>query len=314
MMSSSETKISVIGEINVDLVASGLPGPPALGAEIIARNFDVTLGSASAIFACGAAKLSHDVTLFGRVGADEFGDFCLKVLGEAGVKVELLTGDESAKTGVTVALSTAADRALVTYLGAIADLRLEHIDLSRLRGSTHLHMTSYFLQTALRSSFPHIYREARRMGLTTSFDPNSDPASRWDEGVKDVLSQTDVLFVNEQEARELTRRERTHDALIDLGEMVPCAVVKLGPRGATAVSRGRIVTVPGFAVEGVDTTGAGDSFAAGFVAGYARRRPLARCLLMGNACGALSTLKPGGTPGQPDRATLLRFLRANRTR
>ena len=206
-MKRSLTKggVVVIGELNVDMVATGLAGPPRMGAEVLAADFELALGSASAIFACGVAKLGHDVTFISQVGRDDFGDFCLGQLRAAGVPTDNVSRGRGVKTGVTISLSTRRDRALVTYLGAIASFNYGQLKLSLLEGQRHLHMTSYFLQAGLRPSLPQIFQEARRMGLTTSFDPNSDPEHAWGEEINEVLAQTDVLFLNETEARQLTR-------------------------------------------------------------------------------------------------------------
>lgn len=302
--------VIVIGELNVDIVATGLTEPPRMGAEIMATDFALTLGSASAIFACGIAKLGHTVTFISQVGADEFGDFCLAALRAVGVSTANISRDKSIKTGITISLSTRQDRALVTYPGAIATLNYRHLKMSLLKGQRHLHMTSYFLQTGLRPSFPQIFQEARRRGLTTSFDPNSDPEHSWGSEIGDVLAETDVLFLNESEALQLTRARGVQSALKKLGQRVPCAVIKLGPKGSIAIKDGEITSANGFKVEALDTTGAGDSFAAGFISTYLGGASVAECLRVGNACGALSTLKAGGTGGQPDSRALKTFLKA----
>src|SRR5258705_10140843 len=117
--------VVVIGELNIDAVAAGLSEAPKLGAEILASDFQLTLGSASAIFACGIAKLGHEVTFIAKVGSDDFGSFCLAALRDAGVSTRHVSRDKHMKTGVTISLSTRSDRALVTYLGAIADLDID---------------------------------------------------------------------------------------------------------------------------------------------------------------------------------------------
>ena len=302
--------VVVIGELNVDAVATGLRQAPQLGLEILADDFQLALGSASAIFACGVARLGHEVTFISKVGRDDFGDFCLAALRDAGVSTRHVVRDPVEKTGITLALSTRQDRALVTYLGAISSLRYEDVRTALLKGEGHLHLTSYFLQEALRPSFPRLFEEARGLGLTTSFDPNSDPTSSWGDEIWDVLAHTDILFLNRTEALQLTRTRDTRAALKALGSRVPCAVVKLGPKGAVAMREGEIASAPGFEVEALDTTGAGDTFASGFVSAHLRGLSLEECLRTGNACGALSTLKAGGTANQPDRAELRRFLRA----
>jgi sugar/nucleoside kinase (ribokinase family) len=305
--------VVVIGELNIDAVAAGLSEAPKMGVEILASDFQLTLGSASAIFACGIAKLGHAVTFISRVGADDVGKFCLAALRAEGVSTRHVSRDEGLKTGVTVSLSTREDRALVTYLGATAALSYDHINLAWLKAHNHLHMTSYFLQTRLRPSFPQILREARELGLSTSFDPNSDPSHAWSDGIRDVLAYTDVLFLNENEALQLTRARNVGESLKTLSKEVPCAVIKLGARGAVTVKDREIISARGFKVEPADTTGAGDSFAAGFVSSWLRGRSIAECLRAANACGALSTSRMGGTAGQPTRQALARFLSTHRT-
>jgi sugar/nucleoside kinase (ribokinase family) len=309
---SAGTSVIVIGELNIDAVAGGLTEAPKMGAEILAEDFELTLGSASAIFACGVAKLGHRVTFIAKVGSDDFGKFCLAALREAGVSTRRVSRDEHLKTGVTISLSTRNDRALVTYLGTIAAMGPEDVRSSWLKGHDHLHMTSYFLQSRLQPSFRQLFRDARGLGLSTSFDPNSDPSHIWSDSIRAVLAYTDLLFLNEVEALQLTRARNARAALEALSKEVPCAVIKLGANGALAVKDGEIISASGFKVEPADTTGAGDSFAAGFVSAYLRGRSIAECLCAGNACGALSTLKFGGTAGQPTRQSLKKFLGTHR--
>ena len=303
--------VAVIGELNVDLIASGLTSAPVLGREVLAEDFQTVLGSASAVFACGAARLGHPVSFFSKVGDDDYGRFCLDALRKAGISTGNVAKVATSKTGVTISLSTRSDRAFVTVLGAISELRYKDLDLQALQGHTHLHMTSFFLQTALRPSFPRILRHAGKLGLTTSFDPNSDPLSLWGPDVWSVVDETTILFINQEEALHLTRKTNVREALKQLAERAPCVVVKLGPRGAIAAADGQVVSAPPFKVSPVDTTGAGDSFAAGFVHAFLSGRDLHGCLLEGNACGALSTLQVGGTGGQPDLTKLAKFLRRN---
>jgi len=303
-------KILVIGELNVDIVATGLHSVPEMGAEILAENCELTLGSASAIFAAGIAKLGHDVTFISHVGQDHFGDFCRRTLKQLGVSTRNVTRKREEKTGVTIALSGKRDRALVTYAGAVATLTADSINEAVMSRHDHLHLTSYYLQAGLRPSFAHLFRQAKASGLTTSFDPNSDPTDKWDKNIDAVLSYTDVLFVNEREAMKLTRSKSLNSALKTLGAKVDCAVVKRGARGATAIQNEKLFHTSGFKVRAIDTTGAGDSFDAGFLSAYLRKAPLAECLRIANACGALSAISVGGTAGQPTEHELQEFLRS----
>lgn len=302
-------RILVIGELNVDIVATGVQVFPRMGTEVLAKNCELTLGSASAIFAAGISRLGHDVTFVSQVGRDYFGDFCIDALRGLGIDTKHVTRTSGLRTGVTIAISGTRDRALLTFPGAIASFQYEPMNAGLVEKHQHLHMTSYFLQSALRPSFPKIFRQARSLGLTTSLDPNSDPKDSWTQSLKRMLGYTNVLFVNKREALKFTRAPSVDKALKTLGRSVECAVIKLGSKGATARVGSELVTEKGFHIEPLDTTGAGDSFDAGFVSAYVRGKPLLECLREANACGALSALKPGGTAGQPNERQLRELLR-----
>lgn len=307
-MNKSSSKVLVIGELNADLIAGGLIAEPTLGQEIIAEDFKMTLGSASAIFACGISKLANEVTFVSRVGQDVFGEFCLKFLAENGVSTKFVEEKENLKTGVTLVLSTRCDRALVTYLGAIASLSLADIVPEVFDSQQHLHLTSYFLQHGLRTDFPHLIKEAKRRNLTVSFDPNSDPSQDWNEEIFEVIKLADILFLNEIEAKQLTLENDLAKAAVRLGEFCQCVVIKLGAKGALGYQDGKLEQIGGFSVNAIDTTGAGDSFAAGFVHAFLKGADLPECLQTGNACGALSTRQMGGTSAQPNLSQLEEFL------
>lgn len=311
-MYKNTRRIVVIGELNLDLIVGGLETLPIMGQEILARDFRITLGSASAIFASGIAKLGHPVTFISKVGDDAFGRDCVQALKQNGISSRHVKVSRSSATGVTISLSTSMDRALVTHPGAIAELKAADAPRDVFAGAAHLHMTSFFLQHALQPSFAALFRKAHQQGLTTSFDPNSDPSQSWGRDIWDVIAESDIFFVNETEALQLSQKGVVEEALALLGSKARCVVVKRGPLGATGVKDGETATSPGFPIRPVDTTGAGDSFAAGFVHAFLQRRGLAECLEAGNACGALSALQVGGTAGQPSRAQFTKFLRERR--
>lgn len=313
-MTSRLPGIAVVGELNVDLVATGIEKTPSFGHEVLAQGFDVVLGSASAVFACGVRKLGHPVTFVGKVGDDLFGRFCLGELRREGIRTTRVLRDRRSATGVTISLSSAQDRMLVTYAGAIATLRYSEIPIHALKGRAHLHTTSFFLQEALRSAVPRLHEAAHRLGLTTSFDPNTDPADDWGDDVWSVIERADVTFMNAQEARRLTRQKDLRRALGRLAEASRCVVIKLGPAGAIGLRGNELAYSPGFVVPCVDTTGAGDSFDAGFVSAFVEARELGACLDRGNVAGALSATGTGGTARQPAPSTVERFLKANARR
>jgi sugar/nucleoside kinase (ribokinase family) len=310
---SGSKRVLVVGEINVDLICQGYHSFPTPGREVLVDDFQMVLGSASAICAMGLARLGTPVTFFGKVGDDPTGHFCLDAMRERGIDLASVVVDPELKTGVTVAITSPVDRALVSFLGSIAALGEKDVPRALFQAADHLHVSSYYLQEALRPGVATLFREAHAAGLTTSLDPGFDPSERWEPDMLETLSHTDVFFPNEVELRALTRQGDPEEAVRSMQRGSTRVVAKLGAAGAMAIDDdGRVVHVPAPAIEVVDTTGAGDSFDAGFLHSWLGGAGLADCLRLGVACGALSTRGLGGTARQPDIQEARTLLAARR--
>lgn len=303
-------KVLVIGELNVDIIVSGLSAFPSLGKEILAGGLQIVMGSSSAICAAGLARLGSEVDFLGKVGADYYGDFATEQLSTLGVGVDGVIRDDAARTGVTISLTYPADRALITYPGCISELRLEDIETSVLLCYNHLHVGSYFLQRALQPGLPELLVQARGAGLTTSLDTGHDPEEKWgDDALRMLLDLVDIFLPNKEEARAIARADATDAALRELARHARLVAVKCGLSGAMTMHDGRMVHSPAFEVEVKDTTGAGDSFNAGFIYAHViRGLSPEEALRFGNACAALSATGFGGTAAQPTLEQVLAFL------
>jgi sugar/nucleoside kinase (ribokinase family) len=302
-------KILVIGELNVDLIVSGLPSLPVLGHELTCTSFSRALGSSSAIFSRALAGLGAQVDFMGKVGADDNGRFMVEQLEEIGIGTAGVIVDPTVQTGVTISLTYPNEKAQITYPGSIAEYRLSDVNLGVLGDYIHLHMASMYLQTGLRPAFPELLRRARELGLTTSLDPGWDPAEQWDAGLFAALSAVDILFVNEHEVKAIAKTASVSEALSTLINYVGLVVAKLGPGGAVMANRDGVLESPAFPVEVVDTTGAGDSFDAGFIYKYiVEGRPKAEALRFANACGAVAVTRVGGASAVPSAAEVEAFL------
>lgn len=304
--------ILVVGEINPDILVADPDPVPVFGeVERIVRSVRMTVGSSSAIFACGAARLDLRVAFCGVVGDDPFGRFMLEALAARGIDVSACTVDRERPTGATVILTSGSDRAMLTALGTIGVLDLEAIPDRLMERARHVHVGAFFLQEGGGGRFAALFREARERGLTTSFDPNWDPSGRWDGGIDEMLRAADVFLPNAAEARRISGIDDLDRAALVLAERGavgrsdggPIVAVKAGPAGALACrAGGPIVRVPAMPIEPADTTGAGDSFNAGFLRAWLDGRELEACLTLGAVCGALSTRQLGGVDGQPTLA------------
>ena len=299
----------VLGDANPDLVLRGDVEPAFGQAERLVDDALLTVGGSGAIMACGAARLGLRVAICGVVGDDAFGRFMREQLTARSVDTVGLHVRDDRPTGVTVVLSRGQDRAILTYPGTIGALEPSMMDPLLLRDTRHLHVSSFFLQDALVPGLPSLFDLAREAGATTSVDPNWDPAERWDGGLFDVLARTDVFLPNAEEAMRIAGVGDVAEAARRLAEMTGTVVVKAGGEGALALhADAEPVFAPARRVDVVDTTGAGDSFDAGFLAASLEGRPLPEALAFAAACGALSTRASGGVDAQPTRDEVDAFL------
>ncbi|NPV08377.1 MAG: carbohydrate kinase family protein [Anaerolineae bacterium] len=299
MAATREFDVVVAGEINVDLILTGETVRPEFGREKLVADATLTMGSSSVIFACGAARLGLRVAFVGKVGKDAFGDFMLRGMQERGVDIQAVYRVDEPKTGITVSLSEPRDRAMLTYAGAIAELRADEVLDQHLSSARHLHVSSAFLQRRLLPDLEGLFARAHRLGCTTSLDTGWDPEEQWDGAVTRALAGADVFMPNEEEAPRIAGTDSPEEALAVLAERVPLVAIKLGRRGAIAATGNERAACESYPVRVVDTTGAGDSFNAGLVYGFLHHWSLQRSLQLGCACGALSARAAGGTAAQP---------------
>jgi sugar/nucleoside kinase (ribokinase family) len=160
----------------------------------------------------------------------------------------------------------------------------------------------------MQTGCPELFRRAKGMGLTTSFDPDSDPSGIWDNSIFETLKHVDVFLPNETEAIQISKKTDVESALERLSQVVNTTVVKLGKSGVWSKNSVKTLHSNVFKVEVVDTTGAGDSFNSGFIYQYLNGSDIEECTLWGSACAGISTTKSGGTTAFPDISELQQFF------
>lgn len=297
-----EYDVIVFADTAIDLLMSGPDVTPQFGqVEKLADHYQLELGGSCCLFAAQAAKLGLRVAALGRVGDDAFGELVIRKLAEAGVDTKFITVDSTLKTGLTLHLTPtdSGDRAMLTVLGSLCALTPADITDDFLRLGRHLHYASLFLHTGLLPEWVNILRRAKQHGLTVSLDTNWDPSGEWESGLAEALPLVDVLMPNEQEACLIAHHPSLESALDVLRPQVGMLTLKLGAAGAQVYSGDTILmTVPAPADPGGDSTGAGDAFDAGFLAGWLRGLPLQTCLEIGAACGRGVAGEIGGYAGQ----------------
>ena len=181
--------ITLAGELNLDLIMYGLPEVMPMERELLGTDFQLTLGSSSAIFAHNIAVLGLHIGFISLVGQDALGKVALERLGASGVDLSRVRmSEDSTATGVTLILPHGRERHILTYPGTMANLRLRDLDLEYLKSAKHFHLSSLFLQHSLEPDVPALFKELKGAGLTISLDTNDDPSGEWGGVFDEVLS------------------------------------------------------------------------------------------------------------------------------
>ena len=301
--------VSVIGELNLDLILYGLPQNLVPEREHLATDLSITLGSSSAIFAHNLSYLGNRVGFNSCIGDDPFGEICVQRLSASGVDVSHIKKLRGKTTGLTVILPQRKDRFIITYPGAMYEMTERELDQNFVFNAKHLHLSSYFLQKGIRPQLIHIFRKATEAGLTTSLDTNDDPEDRWSGDIQLLLRYVDILLPNERELCKLAQVNDFEKAVESLSQKVRILVVKRGSQGAMVrVGKEKFLAYPPV-VDVVDPVGAGDTFDAGFVHQFIRGAKIEDCLKFANCTGALSVTRAGGTEAFRDATHREAFLR-----
>lgn len=285
-------RVLVVGDANPDLVLRGDVVPRFGQAEQLLAAAGLVLGGSAAIMACGLARLGVPTALSAVVGDDVFGHSTLAWLRDAGVATDAVLMRPGQATGVSVHLIVPDDRAILTLPGAIPSIDPDAVRAAvRDIAPQRVHVASPYLTPLLTAGLPALLREWQEAGIGSSLDPNWDPSGRW-AALAPALPLVDVLLPNEAELAALT------DAV---GTITTHVVVKAGAAGGWSLDpQGTRTSAPGLAVDVVDTTGAGDTFDAGYIAALAHGIDAeAERLRWAAVAGSLSTRAAGGTAGQP---------------
>ena len=293
--------VITFGDMCVDLIVTGDDIVPEFGqVEKRVDDYALEMGGSCNIFACQAAKLGLKVAVLGRVGDDDFGRLVTRRLTQCGVDTGHVIVDPTLKTGLGIALCQGDDRAILTVPGSLSALKPDDVSDDLLASARHLHHGSFFLHTGLMEAVPNIFERARALGLSTSLDTNWDPDESWNTTLAQVLPLTDLFFPNAEEARRISGFDSVDEAVgwfRDLG--IPIVALKLGAGGARVHSKRKAWQFGVIPASGGDSVGAGDSFDAGFIAGWLRDLPIELCSRIACECGRAVAGATGGLAGQP---------------
>ncbi|MGI9861505.1 sugar kinase [Moorella naiadis] len=292
--------VTCLGVLVADLVARPVTAYPERGKLVQVDEIRLATGGGAANTAVVLQKLGVPTAIIGRVGADDLGDFVMASLAGKGVDVSGIHRDDEKSTGSSIVLTAPdGERSFISKLGANAAVCAEDIDWPQLGNSQILHI-GYAMVLPSFDGAPAaaVLQKTKEMGITTSVDTGWDPSGRWWESLAPYLPYTDIFLPSLAEAEMLTGKQDYREmARVFLEAGAGVVALKLGEQGSYICTRATEFLVPPFNVACVDATGAGDAFAAGFLAGWLKGLSLEETARLANATGALATTAVGATAG-----------------
>jgi len=295
----------VVGRPSVDVMFAGLTQWPELGNDIDAAGLGVCAGT-SFNTPAAANRIGLRVAYVAEIGTDVWSRMIHAEFDAEGLPTDFLVVEDRPLPAVSVALNLDGDRGFVSHWGgdgvdeALRARALEVIDRIDAR---HLH--------AQLDDDPALEEAAVERGMTVSLDSFDGASWASPRRLDELLRHAAVLLANEAEARAMSGEEDIGRALAALGEHCACVVIRRGAAGAMGVAGGEVRSVPADEVDVIDTTGAGDCFNAGFLAGWLDGLPLEASLTLGVICGSGSVTDFGGYRGCP-RGAAFREIAAAR--
>jgi sugar/nucleoside kinase (ribokinase family) len=264
------------------------------GFTVWVDSIEQHLGGNGASTSYGLAMLGIPVCLRGAVGRDQFGDQVLKWL--RAVNLDEVERMDLPTATTVVLVAPDGSRSFLHAPGVSEEVFSEPGSFSGEKG--HFHLANIFSLPQMRKTGPLTLARADEAGWTTSLDTGHDTRGEWMTVLEPCLKHVNILFANEAEARKISGLSDLKAAAgLFLDRGVKLVVIKRGGSGCAVFDGNAEIWAPGFPVETVDTTGAGDCFTAGFLAGLHLGGTLEDAARLANACGALSASRMGSISG-----------------
>ena len=303
-------KYVVLGDLCVDVFMQVEAYPDAGGDGTVKQMYQFTGGSA-ANTAMALAKLGGKPYLVTHTGKDKWSDQVIPVLDEIGVITSHIKQNGEQSTGLTfLVVSEDAERTMFTYRGANRSLELEEINEELFSEIDFLHISSYACLTKPQSdAVLKAVQFAKNSGVRIALDVGVEPATKARDVILQILPYVSLIILGKPELFQLTQTESldmARDILLDLE--VGLVALKLGESGCRLITQDHDLTIPGFQIQAVDSTGAGDAFCAGMIHGLTNSWSLMETGKFANAMGALSASRWGAGEKLPDLNEIINFL------
>ncbi len=299
-----------VGILVADIVGQPIDQYPERGKLSLVPRMELHTGGCAANTGIALGKLGVRTRVVGRVGLDGFGDFMVAELARHGIDARAVVRDPAVNTSATmVMVHSDAERSFLHYRGANAELTDADVPPAVLDGARLLHVAGSLLMPRFDGEpTARVLAAARRRGLVTCLDTCWDAQGRWMSVLAPCLPHLDHLVPSIEEARQLTGKHEPDEVarvLLDAG--VKTVVLKMGEQGCYVRSADGAFALPALPVDAVDALGAGDAFAAGYIAGLVHGWDLERAARLATAVGATCVTALGATTGVRTLADTMAF-------
>lgn len=305
-----------VGILVADAIARTVNDLPEKGKLQLVDKIELFTGGCAMSASIDMAKLGLNVAIIGKIGNDGFGKFMAAALKDENVHVEGLKVDEVTGTSASiVTVDSSGERSFLHYLGANAEFCIEDIDYNIVQNSQIVFVAG----TMLLPKFDGVQcaaflKKAKEMGKYTVLDTAWDSKGRWMKVLEPCMKYIDLFIPSIEEAAMLSGKEEPEEmADVFLAMGVKTAVIKLGKKGCFIKNLdGEKHTIPTYSkIKAVDTTGAGDSFVAGFITGLTKGWSLYECGKLANAVGTHCVMAAGASTGIVSFEETLEFMKNN---
>jgi len=295
-------QLVVIGDFNIDVILGEVESLPRVGYDTVSPEYAIEPGGSAAIVALGLAKVGWETDLYANVGNDLFGHYLRDTARDSNLRLMNCADDRSESTGLSVAFSKHGDRGFVSVPNPESGWNA----LTKMLEAPpkHVHVCYQPYLPGLNGPLADLFKNLRRMGCTLSLDPAGPGPNPIDPlEALDALGRVDFLFLNEQECGDLGLKDPPLDSYFD--RLADTILIKRGNRGAGAFQPNVSMEIAERSVEALETTGAGDNFAVGFLTSWHRLKHLEKAVRAGNLFGSESTRYAGGVQAQDNFKALM---------
>jgi len=300
-----------LGILVADVLAKPIEEMPGKGKLQLVDSMELHTGGCASNAGYALSKLGISTGLMGKVGTDGFGDFFVNYMRNSGLNTDGIKRTSSVNTSATMVMVSAdGERTFFHYLGANAELCYDDVDFDIVRKAHILHIAGAFLMPKFDGEpMARVLKQARQWGIITSLDTCWDSRGNWMSVLEPCLQHLDIFMPSIEEARMITRKDAPSEiAEFLLSYGIGTVALKMGEQGSYIRTRDWEMSVPIYKVETVDATGAGDAFAAGFLAGVSKGWDHKEAAKLANAVGACCVTAMGATAGIKDLQETLAFM------